>query len=78
MKKSLQEVISENHKKAWEKEKARIKKEQRKETILTYIIGTFIIIATLGLLVSCDKENQKAINSCVEAGHSYYTCVSNS
>jgi hypothetical protein len=78
MEKSLQEVLSENRMKMWEKEKARIKKEKRKETILAYTIGTFIVMATVGLLILCNSQEQKSINSCVEAGHSYNTCVSHS
>lgn len=74
---NLQEVLHENRMRMWEKEKARLKKQQRKESMLGVIVGAFIVVITIVLLVLSNSFNNKAIDSCLENGNTYNYCMSN-
>lgn len=74
---NLQEVLHENKKRMWEKEKARMKKQQRKESILGFVVGAFIVVMTIMLLVLSNSFNNNAVDSCLEKGNTYNYCMSN-
>ena len=52
----------------------RIKREKRKEKVLTVFIGLFIVIATCLLLYVNLKLTSNAQKNCIEMGHSENYC----
>lgn len=73
---TLQEVLEENKtrvrkNKYLELQRKQLKKENKKETILTMFIGAFILVATIMLL--CNLNN-KFIDDCTKSGHSKTYC----
>lgn len=71
--KSLQEVLHENHKKAYEEYKQSIikqKKAKRKANIITTIV--LIVLITI-VLFSLFNMTTKAQEKCVKAGHTKCT-----
>ena len=74
----IQDAIEKNARKGWleynnskEAEIRRIKKEQKKEKILTALIIVFILAITCFLLI---KLTNSAMDSCVANGHSERYC----
>lgn len=74
MEKSLQEVLRENKEREQQRKREeikRLKREQKKETILAIVIGSFIFIATAMLL---SKMNNDFVSDCKKAGHTQSYC----
>lgn len=74
MKKSLQEVLNENKMRTQQRkieEIKRLKREQRKEIILTSLIALFILVVSTMLMYTTDKD---FVNDCMEAGHTKSYC----
>lgn len=72
MKKTMQEVLHENKIMMWEKEKERIRRQERKECILFLIIMGFIAILTVISIINTNK----GINSCTSQYNANY-CYKN-
>ena len=72
MKKTMQEALHENKIMMWEKEKKRIKKQERKECILFLIIMGFIATLTVISIINTNKD----INSCKSQYNANY-CYEN-
>ena len=72
MKKTMQEVLHENKIMMWEKEKKRIKKQEKKECILFLIIMGFIATLTVVSIITTNK----GINSCTSQYNANY-CYEN-
>ena len=72
MEKTMQEVLHENRMMMWEKEKKRIKKQEKKECILFLIIMGFIAILTVISIINTNK----GINACTSQYNAEY-CYSN-
>lgn len=73
---SLQEVLRLNKEKVRRENIQRIKKQRRKEQILTFFIGTFIVVVSLIAMSSLDKESKRAIEKCSKE-HSLNYCYKN-
>lgn len=54
---------------------AKIKKQKRKETILTCFIILFIVLITIILLNYVGKSQQTSLNNCLQNGYSYNVCI---
>lgn len=70
----MQEALKQNKIKTrsrLEEQRRQIKKEQRKETILTVFIGTTIIVMLFMIL---GNYNEKQMNKCQNVGHSTNYC----
>lgn len=70
----MQEMLRENKERIRNQkieEIKRLKREQKKERILTVIIGTFIMFLTITVLNNIDKD---MMNDCTSAGHSQTYC----
>lgn len=72
MEKTMQEVLHENRMMMWEKEKKRIKKQEKKECILFLIIMGFIAILTVISIINTNK----GINACISQYNAEY-CYNN-
>ena len=71
---NMQDTLKENKMKVrsrLEEQRKQLKKEQRKETILTFIIGSFIFVATTMLL---SNMNNNFVSDCKAAGHTQSYC----
>ncbi len=76
---SLEEVLYNNKIKEQErmkKELIRIKKEHKKECVLTAFIMIAIFAGTTALIISSENERGQAINSCIQK-HSENYCYKN-
>lgn len=71
----LQKVLHENHIRMYNKEIKRIKKEQKKERVLSIFIGIFIVITTITILVLNNKIENGALKNCIDKGHSQNYCL---
>ena len=67
----IEEALETSRKKTNEK-KVRLKKEQRKNAILTALITGFILYAFVNLMF---YENQKSIDRCMSMGWSRNVCI---
>lgn len=72
MEKTMQEVLHENRMMMWEKEKKRIKKQEKKECILFLIIMGFIATLTVISIINTNK----GINACKSQYNAEY-CYNN-
>lgn len=75
MNKTMQEVLYENKMNIRRLNMEQKKKREKKERVLTIIIGTFIVMATLTIMVLSDNYTRNSINSCMQ-NHSYIECMS--
>ncbi len=74
-KKSLQEVLKENHENYIKREKQRKQKEQskeRKQKIIKIIVSILILFLTFKMIANM---NNKAIDNCMAKGYSRTTCL---
>jgi hypothetical protein len=74
MKKGLKEVLKENRERELKRRyemMARARKQEKKETMLTILIGLFIVATTVVIIT---KMNDKYMNDCTNAGHSVNYC----
>ena len=79
MEKSMQEVLKENRENTRYQrcliEKARLeRRKQLKENALTIFIISFIIFATITLMVNNNKAQNEAYNECIKKGHNSNYC----
>lgn len=73
----MQEAIRENKyrmRKQFEFQQKAIKKQQKKEQLLTFFIATFIVVITITVIALSNKLTNNAISSCVEKGYSANYC----
>ena len=73
----LQKVLHENHIRMYKEEIKRIKKEQKKEKMLSIFIGIFIVIATITILALNNKIENGALKNCNHKGYSENYCLNN-
>lgn len=72
MEKTLQEVLHENKMKMWQKEKARLRKKEKKETILFTCVALFIVTITIVCMVATNND----MKTCEELHNASY-CMEN-
>lgn len=75
---NFNEALAENRTRYQEnlrKEILRAKREQKKETVITVLVGAFIVIATIMLLGNMSKGNEQAMTQCINEGHSTNYCA---
>jgi len=65
----------ERMRKIQEKRIEKIKKQKRIDTILSILIGGFVVITTIMLLGVAGQRQQKSISNCINNGYSYNSCV---
>ena len=73
----MQEAIKENKyrmRKQFELQQRAIKKQQKKEQLLTFFIATFIVVITITVIALSNKLTNNAISKCVEKGYSANYC----
>jgi len=73
----LQTVLKINREKEWARKKALLKKEQRKEKILTFFIGSFLVVTTIMLLVANVKYDEVNLEKCIKKGFAQNVCEAN-
>ena len=79
MEKSMQEVLKENRENTRYQrcliEKARLeRRKQLKENALTIFIISFIMFATITLMINVGNSRQEAYDRCIERGHNSNYC----
>ena len=74
-KKSLQEVIKENHIKENREYIRRYEKAQKKDTILGYFVIAFIVAITSVCILLIDKQNKEFVQTCTGKGYSVNYCM---
>lgn len=81
-KNSLKEVIKRNHEKSNQEYREKLKryielqkKQQRRETILTYLIAAFIITISIVCILLLSEQNKKFVQSCTNKGYSTNYCM---
>lgn len=75
MGKTMQEVIKENHKKSYEEHMRKIKKQNKKDTILGYFVMLFVIVITCVCINLISKQEQDFVKTCTEKGYSQNYCI---
>ena len=73
--KSMQEIINENHEKAYREYMKKYEKAQKKDTILGYFVMAFIIAITSVCILLIDKQNKEFVQTCTEKGYSVNYCM---
>lgn len=73
--KSMQEIINENHERAYREYMKKYEKAQKKDTILGYFIITFIIAITSVCILLIDKQNKEFVQTCTSKGYSVNYCM---
>ena len=81
-KNSLKEVIKRNHEKSNQEYREKFrryielqKKQQRRETILTYLIAAFIITISSICILLIYKQNKDFVQTCTGKGYSVNYCM---
>ena len=74
-KKSLQEVIKENHIKENREYIKRFERQQKKDTILGYFVIAFIITITSACILLIAKQNKEFVQTCTSKGYSVNYCM---
>ena len=74
-KKSLQELIKENHIKSNQEYIRRYEKAQKKDRILGYFVAAFIITITSVCIALIAKQNKSFIDTCTNKGYSVNYCM---
>lgn len=73
--KSMQEIINENHEKAYREYMKKYEKAQKKDTILGYFVGAFIVAITSACILLIDKQNKEFVQTCTDKGYSVNYCM---
>ncbi len=73
--KSMQEIINENHEKAYREYMKKYEKAQKKDTILGYFVIAFIIAITSVCILLIDKQNKEFVQTCTDKGYSVNYCM---
>lgn len=73
--KSMQEIINENHEKAYREYMKKYEKAQKKDTILGYFVIAFIIAITSVCILLIDKQNKEFVQTCTSKGYSVNYCM---
>lgn len=73
--KSMQEIINENHEKAYREYMKKYEKAQKKDTILGYFVVAFIIAITSVCILLIDKQNKEFVQTCTDKGYSVNYCM---
>lgn len=73
--KSMQEVINENHERAYREYMKKYEKAQKKDTILGYFVIAFIVAITSVCILLIAKQNKEFVQTCTSKGYSVNYCM---
>ena len=74
-KKTLQEVLKENHEECVKKEKAKQEKLKKEEKIETIIVSFAMIFMICIVFYKLSNLNNKCIQKCINKGYSEAVCI---
>lgn len=72
---SLQELIKENHIKENREYIKRFERQQKKDTILGYFVGAFIVAITSVCILLIAKQDKEFVQTCTGKGYSVNYCM---